>query len=160
MKEKQLQKIEQEMAKSASMHKAKLDAIETDIKESGMDKDSYLAFLIDSYERKVIELEHTNQDLMGMSEALKMDAAQQIDDLTRRLKVYKAQIGSQSPMPDKKGLGKSGPIDAGVPSTPAKEKDTHIQKLEESHKREQFLEEQLKDAEEKMKLMAIALEGN
>ena len=162
--------LEREMSKSDMLHKQKLEAIEVDMKESGMDKDSYLAFLIDSYERKIVGLEHTNNDLKGMSEALKMDAEQQIQDLTRRLKVYKAQVGSQSPMPASKPLGadrqpaQPGPLLPPISEEQAAELKQRVssmeQELVESHKREQFLENELKDSHEKLKLMAIALEGD
>jgi len=79
------QKYEANLSSNEAHYEGHIQKINRDIKNSGMDRDHYLAVLLEEYDQQLFKLKGENQELLSLNEALKLDSDEKVNDLQRKL---------------------------------------------------------------------------
>jgi hypothetical protein len=132
---------------------AKLDIrmreLNNDIKASGMDRDGYLALLINDYDTRIHALTNENEELQSLNFALKLDAEERVGQLEG--KIERLQVRRDSLEQPQKGV-------AQLLSSPAEDRvrDVRLQAVQERCLRAEAevaaLKHELRDALENLRL--------
>lgn len=89
--QKEIQERERELMNTMKAQKSEMDQrienINKDIKESGMDRDGYLAHIIHDYDRKMHQLTTERDELLSLNAVLRLQADEQLEDMKRRISV-------------------------------------------------------------------------